>query len=156
MLAHPPEQKGSQLLTPLPGHTLVPGPSIFGPPGSEFDKKGTAARHVHPGGTRCSIKGHANFCDLSYSHLDPRAERGGTSFFGAAMHGRLPQAWESQPTTFVQHVFKQQSGGSRGRICSRVGDTRRRSVTSQWIRPAPYSTTATGGEGEHCKGGQPF
>lgn len=76
MLAHPPEQKGSQPLTPLPGHTLVPGPSIFGPPGSEFDKKGTAARHVHPGGTRCSIKGHASFCDLSYGHLDPRAERG--------------------------------------------------------------------------------
>ena len=48
---------GNRLNHGLPGHILVPGPSIFGSPRPGFTKKGTAARHVHPSGTHCSIKG---------------------------------------------------------------------------------------------------
>lgn len=79
-----------QPLAPLPGHTLVPGPSIFGPPGPESDKKGTAAGHVCPRGTRCSIKGHARFCDLSDGHRDLRTERGRLLLRGCHARSPLP------------------------------------------------------------------
>lgn len=49
---------GNPLNSRVPGHILVPGPSIFGPPRPGFAKKGTAARHFYPSGTHCSIKGH--------------------------------------------------------------------------------------------------
>lgn len=79
-----------QPLAPLPGHTLVPGPSIFGPPGPESDKKGTAAGHVCPRGTRCSIKGHGRFCDLSDGHRDLRTERGRLLLRGCHARSPLP------------------------------------------------------------------
>ena len=43
-----PSGVGGNPLAPLPGHTLVPGWAIFGPPRPVFDKKGTAAGHFPP------------------------------------------------------------------------------------------------------------
>jgi hypothetical protein len=49
---------------PFPGPTLVSQLSIFGSPRSWPDQKKekNAARHPHPSGTCCPIKGHVSVC----------------------------------------------------------------------------------------------